>query len=474
MQLNGATRKKPQNHKVSPPKGQKAVEGVAGFHRQVYYDSPDRLDTQIGYEVERYSIPSRNPIVKSALDTVSNATFWPESSIKTQNDYDTNPEYEKLDKQILSVLEYQTENLGYGPNNPPQNQQRNTFSGLLKTMLTDARIYGFSIAEMVWEKDGLQNRLQNIKIKPSWNFNLVRDGYDNLRHVEYIENSDSLSPDRFLIGTWPKLKWGNFHGRSDLQSILHDIEILEKLEAASVLGAESSSFKNRLLWLDGTLTADQYDAVRNAFRQASGGGQIEMPMVEDSDGRPIKAVQSEIEEDRSSPDTLKHVQFMIQEYIKRISRSLGVPDDLGNVSVSVGSWAKAKESFNMFVSTVEAAQEWVEQLANKILKTIVYYNFNTLPKNYKIPRWSFDAIEEDYENARADFLLKLIDGGIITADESWVRKMFDLPIDDRNSNDQGNELPEIRAELEEQINQAAKNKYKPSGFFNKLRGLIWD
>jgi hypothetical protein len=411
----------------TPPAGEEATSEIIASQSLT---PPDRLDTQSGIETQRYSLISRNPIVKTALDLCEKAAFWTTASVKPnpKNNYNENPEFEQLDEEIVALLTQQIEHVGEDDTFPPSIQRTPTFDSAIKSLTRKARVYGFSIAEMVFEPDNGQNVLKKLKPKPSWNFDFYEDEYDEIETVIYNQRVKVLEPERFVVATWPRLEDGNYYGVSDLQCIEDDIAELEAMEKRLRRGIGWNSYRPLVVhYVNQKLSKKEIEESKNVLAGLSGSVTAKFPMVMDANMTPIKAFNFEMLDDRASQYVLEQGWKTILEIIKRVNRALGIPDELGNVSVNVGSNAKARTQFDLFIAVVESIQQFAQTIANRVLHTIIYYNYNNLPNKYHRPIWAFDALEDEYEVDKANYYKSLVESLIVSPDEPFIRERLDLP-----------------------------------------------
>jgi hypothetical protein len=405
----------------------------------------DRYDLTTGFEAQKYSIIARNPIVKTALETVARGVFWPSFSLKPnpKNDYQEHPEYKDLDDELILFVNKQLDNLGQQIEKPPNVYTVPSFTEFLESTLWQGRVYGYSVSEFVWKPiDGIWQLLK-IKPKPSWNFDFRVDRNDELKLVVHQDDMQQfLKPARFVIGTWPLLQNGNYYGISDLQSIEHDVKLIERLEAALGQGGTFNAYKPLISHISINIGEDEYKKIQEDILNLNTSAIATFPQGQDDEGKTQKAVEFEVIDDRASQYALESLWNFISELIKRVNRALGIPDDLGQVTAERGSFARSKTQFNMYIATVEKCQAWLENVANRVVQTIIYYNYNNLPKDYLWPTWSFDSIEEEFDEMKARYFETLIKSGIINSDEPFIREAFEFPPADNE---------ELEMETEEDI-----------------------
>ena len=124
------------------------------------------LRTQSGSDTLKYQETAMYPVVVTALQGLIARCMWPGWEIVPQNNYEEFPQFENKDKRIIDEINFQLNNFGFAP-----------VSDVLTGMLENAITYGYSVAEVNW-KDKPENglwRIQNIKTKPSFNFDIYID-----------------------------------------------------------------------------------------------------------------------------------------------------------------------------------------------------------------------------------------------------------------------------------------------------------
>jgi len=117
-----------------------------------------------GSDTRKYREIANNPVVSTAIDLNINGIFWSGFSIDIQNDYDLHPNFQALDTELLNCIYRQINNL-----------QNDNFQNILKSIVYNSYVYGFSISEMVWEQNSGYWDITKIKTKHSYNFDIERD-----------------------------------------------------------------------------------------------------------------------------------------------------------------------------------------------------------------------------------------------------------------------------------------------------------
>lgn len=394
-----------------------------------WYTTRDGLaDIRVGADVRKYDKLARtHRDVAMAIRTIVSAAFWVEGKVEAQNDYTTNPEFEAIDDTLLDLINRTLDNFAY-----------QSYAGTIEDLLYSAKVCGFTVAEKVWEKENGENILAAIKTLPSWDFNPVVDEWRNLVCLFYYPVAEYFHPGAFVFGVWPRLHAGNYLGMSDLESVRHDILLLEKKEEAlakTVRGLSTRPLVHTFDPLSGT-EAEALMRKRVIAEGVSGKSDGVIHLIgtsknEKNEWQPEETL--EVLDDRTGFEALKALAMTIAESKKEIKRALGLPDDLGSSTVNSGSWAKASQVFDIFVSSAESAQRWIAALINsQIISDIIQYNYPDLPKGYKRPKWVFPEIQEAYSKDKAVFITTLVEKGVLDLhapeDVKYARDFLGLPV----------------------------------------------
>jgi hypothetical protein len=351
-------------------------------------------------------------------------TFWGTWSIEGVNDYDRYPEFEELDQQLITMINDQIYDMEY-----------ETFENTLKALAQNSMTYGFTIAEMNFaQRDGLYV-IESIKTKPSFNFNIWVNQVDDIERLQHTPSGtyiERVKLEKFIIGTYPYLRDGNHYGTSILKSIAFDVDLLEIMEEAQTRGVKMLTIRPVVHWeKDKDRTKEEIAKIRAAIFNIESASVISLPMdliPGNEEAGLQKSDEIQVLEDRASSDGVALINDIIDMLQKRITRNLGMPDDLGFTSAGVGSFAKAKEEMDMFLAYVIRNQQYIKDVVNRqIIPPMVKYNFSSFPDKYRLPQFIFESIEEDHMGAVASSVDTLIKSGVIESDEQWIRPMLGIP-----------------------------------------------
>ncbi len=377
-----------------------------------------RTPIKSGAQLSKYVEPLLNPIVDNGLETLISGVFYPDAAVQPVNDYETNPEFEALDTVIVDRINKMLANL-----------DNDSWHNILKTLVWAGMGFGVTIAEMEWEsQDGFWN-LNAVKGKPSFDFDINVDEFDNIQSLHHLPTGHTLNPNKFVIGIYPWYRDGNPYGVSELEPILHDIRALEEIEEAYTIGAVRTLNRPVLHYFDqlGMDEDRQREVTKAVDTLINGHGTGHFPAILNEETNTV--TESNIIkplDNLASGDALRHVQEAKLELIKRVNRNFGIMDNLGQSTVPVGSLAKSKVELNMFNAKVANTQQWISAVVNRqIIQRIVDYNFSQLPDGYRAPIWSYEEIEDDIFETRVDSVIKAVQAGIMTREEG--REKLNLP-----------------------------------------------
>ena len=407
-------------------------------------DGPN--DIVVGSQTRKYDKLARSDsTVAVPMRTTLAAAFWVDGLLMRRNDYSVFPQFEAIDDMIISFIEDTFEAFSY-----------QSFRASLMELVDSARKCGFSVSEKLWESIAGRWVLRALKSHPSWNFEPEVDEWSNLQGIFHSQTGETFHPGAFVWAVWPRLHAGNWLGESELESIRHDVLLLEKLEKAQAINSDQMAKKAAVHTFIGNRDDDEQTTVNNAIDNALVGNRnaiVHLVGQQNPDFTLGVLDKIDILEDRSAPESLKQTAKIISEEKKEITRALGVPDDLGMTTAASGSWAKSQTEFSLFISRAEEIQRFAVDIVNRdIIADMIRFNFDTLPDGYKCPFWEYPELEETVSLDKADFIGKLVDSGVIDLNDSndseWARKVVDAPPPVADDTDSEPDADEADAQLE--------------------------
>lgn len=401
------------NPKFIPPRQEWAASTFLAVNQPINWDP---LQIVNGVQTKRYIPLAKHPIVKNALDTLLSHAFGTQFRFRTANNYKLYPGFQDIDKLIIKNIEKMLKEMRY-----------EGFEHVLRSSLRNAMIFGYSISEVNYAPtaDNLINIL-SIKPKPPFNFSFYIDAFDNLESLFYYPFGWYLDPRKFLIGTWPLLEFGNFFGTSELQSVMTDVMLLERLEKARADGVTRLLVKPIIHEYQGNNRSNKeswqiMDMVDNI--QSGQALHFQVDYVGENASKMVWDTLTVLDP-RSDPAALVHTTEIINQMEKRITRTIGVTDDIGQTSSPTGSYARASIHYDSFRSKVHFIQKWICELVNQqLIKPWLEINYPNLPMGYESPYYWADAVNADEALTRMDAVVKGISVGLLRPDEPEIREV---------------------------------------------------
>ncbi len=376
----------------------------------------------IGLGLSRLLNVINHPVVKKATNIMKAGVFTPSLELSPQNNYEEHPEFEQIDKDIIPFITDQLNNL-----------KTESWSNILKSIFVDAFNFGWSISQPLWKVKKGRWVLDDIQVKPPYNFTffypITADGLDYIYHYP---SGKQLQPDRLIIGTWPELKHNNWYGESEWLSIVHDIELLEKLEELRANGIAKVMVRVVIHYSDDVSRSEEdFQGANIAVEQIESNAIVQLPMRMIPGEKPGSYEHYDtlkVLDNLASEEAFEDIGKVLDQIEKRVDRIVGISDDMGFSTAKFGSQSKADRTFNFFTSRVEDGEEWVIAVANRqIVNEIIKWNYSNLPAEYKNPGWVFQQFEGEVSlsSMQADNIA--ITNKIIDADEPFLRTKHKYP-----------------------------------------------
>jgi hypothetical protein len=365
---------------------------------------------QAGMEVKKYYESALHPAVATYLEIRTKAPFWSGFHIKEMNDYDRYPGFEAIDKVVIDLLNYQIDRM-----------RKEEFMHVLKGMLYDGLVGGFTIAEKNFKWDGRYQCVDNIKTHSPFNFDIYTDIGFNIDKLYYsltgtfIEKNDLP---KIVIGTYPYVQHGRHYGRSVIQPIHYDVQMIQALENLLTQGIQRLTLKQIIYYYHGDeMSESDVQKKQRALYNADGGAVFAFHCeVDPNRGTAIRGDDIRVLESLADPQGIVLITDYLQILYKRASRILGIPDDLGLTNTNVGSYSKAVEEMNILTLFGITDQEWIENIVNRqIFPSMIQYNYNSVLQNreYKLPEFRLGSLEEGIDSEKAEMYIALLEGGIL-------------------------------------------------------------
>jgi len=380
-----------------------------------------------GADTYKYADVACHPQVALGLNFIVNAPFWTGWRLHVDNDYEKYPAFEVRDGHIIRLIEYQIKKMKY-----------ENFENILKQLWKDAIVYGFCIAEMSFRTDGNYICIDKIKPHSPHLFDLYTDDGFELDRIYYKPGGTWITREllpKFLVGTYPYIIHGNFYGKSRLQSIYFDVQVLQILEQAQAEGCRALAIKPIIHYYVSKNKSDkQLQEIKKSIYNIDSAAMIDLEAIPNVDGQLIYQDELKLLEDRASPAGIALIKDILDVLYKRCNRLLGVPDDLGFSDTVLGSYAKAKEEANLFTLGTVNDQGWIENFANQqIIPAMVRYNYPDYLESdeYNLPEYCSGTVEEEADAVEIQNVIDMFDGGILNKsdpnDIAYARDRLGLP-----------------------------------------------
>lgn len=409
-----------------PELGQYINRPITGSTIEYSYD-PWSITS--GAQTEKFYQASLHPAVRPGLDNMINAIFWSGYHIAPVNNYRIYPEYEKYDNRVIELLEYQINRFRYQP-----------FIDSVRTAVNDCLIQGFCVGEYTFRYDNDYICVEGLKTHSPQLFDLYTDAGYELDRIYYRNTGtwiERQTLDKFLVVTYPYIEHGKLYGRSLMQSIYFDVELIQILEETISEGTRRLSIRPLIhYYLNEELPEAERQRVAKILWSLGSGDIVSLPMnmaPVDSTKPTFKAQDIEVLEDRASPNGVNIILDWLNILYTRVNRVLGTPDDLGFSTTQTGSYAKSKEEMNLYTQNVVALQTFVEgMVTRKVFPIMLKWNLPflfDLPL-YKFPEFRLGTVEEEFDQMKVAMIGDLVQSGILDAryDMKYIREQLGLPV----------------------------------------------
>lgn len=405
----------------TPPLG-RIVYNPVGGSTIIHSEDPGAVTS--GAQTRKFAVAARHPVVQQALRLKLSGPFWVDWNIVGQNDLKANPAFEYMEAAVVDAVTEMLTNLDFMD-----------FTSCLQTSLQDGIVCGLALAELFWDERtafGRQN-LRSIKFYAPWQFDLEWDSNFNLSKIRHLRSGACAEGDKlskFLVLPWPNNAHGNAYGISLLETIYEDVRLIRVLEAAQEEGVRAVMLKALLHhYAQADLNDDDLESLKADLMSLQSGSLISFQADFDKEGKFTPRHMIEVLESRADPEGLKLTESILERLYKRVNRVLGMPDDMGFTTTTVGSLAKAREEGTVYMQEIVSMQKWIEGWVNRnLIPLIMRYNFPTLTLGpFKQPRFAFDVVEEDVFARQMPAVKDALTLKIISPEEARSQIGFDGP-----------------------------------------------
>ncbi len=358
------------------------------------------------------------PVVRSAVDFRVSAVFWPQWQIVSRNQVDR---YAPLDERVMRCLAMQIEDLLDGG-----------LDVTLKGLLRNAIEYGLAFGEMAYEPRHYGQGLSRIKTRVPTYVQLYADAADNLERFQWQGQGAWAVQGgllKYIVAPYPYLRNGNLYGESDLASIAHDVKVLQAIEEYQVRGVQGTLVRAILHYYSPGESDESLSAKIANIVNLQSGGVLSIPKANTDQAGADDRYPDEVKvlEDRANSEALKQLVPLIERLEKRITRVLGVPDNLGLSTTGAGSYAKAEVEMNVSLARIAQDQRFLEFITTKqIIPAMLRYNFEVLPDDYVAPGLTFESTSAGWQSDDFDRILQLLDKGLISREDAQEKLGVEL------------------------------------------------
>jgi hypothetical protein len=212
---------------------------------------------------------------------------------------------------------------------------------------------------------------------------------------------------KFAVCPYPTIRNANWYGQSLLQPIARDIALLDIVEESAVRAIQSLSVRPIIHQVPPESSEEDVSDIHAALTNTGSNGVITIPLLERSIGPDggetvLETQRIQVLEDRASGEGMDAIEFLLNYYPTRITRALGVPDDLGLTTTNSGSYAKSQTEDEAVVNPVHAQdRDYVINFFNTyVIPWMIKPNERFLPPGYRLPR--FKRAEEKWDGETID------------------------------------------------------------------------
>lgn len=394
------------------------IELINNFD-DTYPSNPDDILTggfseygKTGYEI--YSEIARDSKVSGVEKIIRRTIFSADWDVFYPNEDDANDEITDFIKENFNNIE------------------NDDFTNILKNLM-DARIYGFKVAEKVFKYENNKMMLKYLKCFESEIFDFQKDNYNNLIGVvlksgqtKYETIPVNLFVDKFIHFIYPYVKDGNFYGTSAYYPIYETWRRKQRLNLITPIAFELRGIPPVKNIYNQSASKGVRDSIETVLKNIKNASKISVPAQYNAKGDLTPLF--DIEFMQGGQVDFNAFIKQIDEYDKDISRTLGLPDDLGYTSTENGSNAKARTQIRVFYDMILDEQRKLERVVNKqLVKQIIDLNYG-IQDTYPV----FSFVREDFDTmANKIALIKELKASGIPVTDEYIQKFLDIPMKEK-------------------------------------------
>jgi len=393
-----------------PPEGEIALadprrQAVAGWPTFPY--NPSALVSRRGMRV--FDAMRLDDQIKAALSFKKGAVLATEWQVHP-------PEGEEKDWEPVRFVRWVLNNID------------GTLEGDIWEILS-ALDYGYSVTEKVWERAetpfGRRVVLRALKTRRPHDFDFDTDEFGNLKPDGVVQNASGgqkrLPVEKFVVFT-NDAEFSNWYGRSDLEAAFRAwwskdnaykwlAILLERLGVPPVFG----------LYDPGRYTPQQIDDLKEIIQNLQAATFGVIPRA-GADALDFWAPQLADQATRVFIPAL-------EQYDRAIARAILMPGLLGLTSdVAMGSFARARVSFDVFLLIIERLRREIEErvMMEQVVRPLVDFNFTV----DAYPVWRFLPLTDEVRLDILDRWLAAVNANVVRpspTDEEHIRQMLRFP-----------------------------------------------
>ena len=290
--------------------------------------------------------------------------------------------------------------------------------------LLSARVYGFAVFEEVWKNENGRYRIIDERLLPARKVEFVADEFAQLVTVKY--DSVEYPVEWFHVFTYPDIRPDSYHyGTSDLKKIYREWYTKDVLKRYRNLGLENYAFPIVVVTFDenryrpGT---PEWDALQAMVEGIKDDARLTLPgALSPIDGSLMPGVEVKFLEPRYADGGFEALEKAIGSEDKAIARNLGLPDDLGFTDTPAGSYAKARQEFDMFWKNITDIAETVEASIRKVVERLTGHNYPCA----KV-RFGFEVSRDKGITAQKAEVLKTLAEAGLTLDKGFTARYLNI------------------------------------------------
>lgn len=309
--------------------------------------------------------------------------------------------------------------------------------------IMSAMIYGFAVAEKVWHYvpfgvDAGLVGIKAIKIKRPEAFTFECDAFGNITDRGVLQNGIALPRDKFVVWTYGE-SFGDPYGESDLESAYRPWVVLNGAYRAMAALLERHGVPPVVAIYDPSeMTAQQVNDLKQLILNMQTATTALIPRTNKD------AFEFWTPELAGQVST---VFVPAMELLKTdIARAALMPGYLGVTPDSMGSYARAKVTFDMFLLHIARVQQQLREavVQEQIIKPLVELNFNT---GGELPLFRFLPMTDELRDDLAKTWRELVTDNIVSpepGDEDHIRSLLGFPKKpDRPTGPEAEEKPRL-------------------------------